>query len=104
MTETEKTVAVADVPSEEEVSPAAAAPQAVSEDDPQAELPAEALQMPAASDEETLTRGMMADNVFDPRVFKRGKAAAKKRSLRRVKNCRRFSPTAVSEAAATWSS
>lgn len=34
--------------------------------------------MPAASDEETLTRGMMADNVFDPRVFKRGKAAAKK--------------------------
>ena len=78
VTETEKTVAVADVPSEEEVSPAAAAPQAVSEDDPQAELPAEALQMPAASDEETLTRGMMADNVFDPRVFKRGKAAAKK--------------------------
>ena len=67
VTETEKTVAVADVPSEEEVSPAAAAPQAVSEDDPQAELPAEALQMPAASDEETLTRGMMADNVFDPR-------------------------------------
>ena len=78
VTETEKTVAVADVPSEEEVSPAAAAPQAVSEDDPQAELPAEALQMPAAFDEETLTRGMMADNVFDPRVFKRGKAAAKK--------------------------
>lgn len=78
VTETEKTVAVADVPSEEEVSPAAAAPQAVSEDDPQAELPTEALQMPAASDEETLTRGMMADNVFDPRVFKRGKAAAKK--------------------------